>query len=126
MEQTLDQVRKELADIHDELLALPIDAFSQRSDLRVRQNELRQLSHRLVEEVSPTDPNILKAAFDRLHTVRDQLLDRHLTYSSTSGGDAGIEADFTMTVNKAMDTGLGLDEIESQLAAIIRQLRSAD
>ena len=38
----------------------------------------------------------------------------------------GVEADFTATVNKAMDAGMGLDEIESQLKTVIRQLRSAD
>ena len=80
----------------------------------------------MVDEASVTDSGALKAAFDRLHTARDRLLDQHLSYLSTSPGDAGVEADFTATVNKAMDAGMGLDEIESQLKTVIRQLRSAD
>lgn len=49
MEPTLDQVRQELAEIHEQLLSeqllsLQADAFSRRSDLKEPQNELRQPS----------------------------------------------------------------------------------
>ncbi len=49
MELNLDQVRQELADIHEELFALPQDDFSRRVELKDRQHELRQMSARLVE-----------------------------------------------------------------------------
>lgn len=47
MDANLDSVRRELADIHDQLLALPADDFAKRSELKEPQNELRQLSHQM-------------------------------------------------------------------------------
>ena len=125
MEPTLDQVRQELADIHEELLALPADAFGRRSELRDRQHELRQLSAKLVEGEALHDAAALQAAYKRLHQVRDHLLDQRLISASTSVGDAGIESDFTDAVNRAIDAGIGIDEIEVRLQEILQQLRSS-
>ncbi len=36
MDANLDSVRRELADIHDQLLALPADDFAKRSELKER------------------------------------------------------------------------------------------
>jgi len=125
MEPTLDQVRQELTDIYEELLGLPVDAFDRRAELKERQNELRQLSHQLIEGQALHDRESLKAAYLRLQEVRDRLLEHHLSYSSTSIGDAGIEGAFTEMVNKAMDQGLGIDEIEARLKEILTQMRSS-
>lgn len=126
MEQSLDQVRQELADIHVQLLSLPADDFKRRSELKERQNELRQLSHKLLEGRPLHDREALRAAFDRLQSLRDHLLDQHLsTGGSTSVGDAGIESEFTAVVNKAIDAGLGLDEVEARLKEILQQMRSS-
>ena len=75
MEPTLDQVREELAGIHDQLLALPRDDFDSRSKLMVRRDELRKLSLDLADGVSVSDPETLKAAFTRLQHVRDTLIE---------------------------------------------------
>ena len=48
-----------------------------------------------------------------------------LSPQSTSIGDAGIEGEFVNAVNKAIDHGLGIDEIEKRLAEIIDQMKSA-
>ena len=125
MEQNLDQVRQELADIHDELLAIPHDDFSRRAELKDRQNELRQLSAKLVEGKPLHDADVLKAAYKRLHKVRDHLLEKHMLFVSTSVGDAGIDGEITTTINKAMDAGMGLDEVEARLKEIIGQMRSS-
>lgn len=125
MEPTLDQVRQELADIHDELIALPADAFDRRSELKDRQNELRQLSAKLVEGEALHDADILKAAYQRLHKTRDHLLDQRMQFVSTEAGDAGVAGDITTTINKAMDAGLGLDEVEARMKEIIEQLRAS-
>ena len=125
MEPTLDQVRDELTEIHDKLLELPPDAFDERARLRDRQNTLRQLSHRLIDGQPLHDAEALRAAFTRLQQVRDRLLESHLTYASTGVGDAGIESDFTAAVNKAMDAGLGIDEVEARLKEILDQLRNS-
>jgi hypothetical protein len=123
MEPTLDQVRQELADIHDELLALPTDAFDRRSRLKDRQQELRQLSHKIVDEQELHDAAHLKAAYDRLHSVRDHLLEDRIGAAST--GDDAIWGEFSMGINKAIDAGVGTDEIESRLKEILGQLDSS-
>lgn len=126
MEPTLDQVRQELTDIHEELLSLPADDFERRVELKDRQNELRQLSHRLVEGQPLYDAEALRAAFNRLAALRDHLLEKRLSESAaTSVGDAGIESDFTSVVNKAIESGLGIDEVEARLKEIIEQMRSS-
>ncbi len=125
MEPTLDQVREELAGIHDELIELPTDAFGRRAELKSRQNELRQLSHQLAEGTGMRDPAVLKAAFNRLHQLRDQVLATHLKPQATATGFAGVGTDFNLLVNRAIDEGAGLKEIESQLEETLKQLRSS-
>ncbi len=125
MEPTLDQVREELAEIYEQLMVLPADDFDTRSKLKDRQNELRQLSAQLIEGQPLHSQEALKAAYERLAKVRDRLLDQHLDTASTSIGDAGIEGEFVQAVNKAMDQGLGVEEIEDRLKEILEQLKSA-
>ena len=123
MEPTLDQVREELADIHDELLALPTDAFDRRSRLKDRQNELRQLSHKMVDGQQLHDAAHLKAAYDRLHSLRDRLIEERIGAAST--GDSAVWGEISMSINKAIDAGIGTDEIEERLKEILGQLRSS-
>ncbi len=123
MELTLDQVREELADIHKTLLEIPKDDFGRRSELRARQAELRQLSHQLAEGRSIHDAKTLKAAFTRLQHVRDTLLDQHLAPDSV--GTTGLDAAFAAAINREIDAGSGIDEVEKRLEKILRQLRSA-
>ena len=94
MDPTLDQVRQELADIYEQLLDLPKDDYERRSELRSRQIELRRLSHELAEGVATSDADTLKAAFKRLASVRDKVLDQHLAYDATAVGVGGIEGTF--------------------------------
>ena len=123
MEPTLDQVRQELADIHDQLLALPTEAFDERSRLKDRQNELRQLSHQLVDGQAMHDAAALKAAYNRLAQVRDNLHDERL--SSSSLGDNAVWGELAMGINNAIDAGNGVDEVEARLKEILAQLRSS-
>ena len=125
MELNLDQVRQELADIHEELYALPQDDFSRRVELKDRQHALRQMSAKLVGDQPMHDAASLNAAHERLHKVRDKLLEKHLQLVSASGGDAGIDGVFTTTINSAMGRGMELDEIEEKLKEIIGQIRSS-
>lgn len=126
MEQTLDEVRSELAEIYEELLTLPADDFNRRAELKERQNELRQLSRDLIEGEALYSKDSLRSAYERLHSVRDRLLEQRLSSgSSTSVGDAGIDGAFTIAINKAIDEGLGLDEVEARLQEIIQQMRSS-
>lgn len=125
MQPSLDDVRRELAEIHDRLLALPVDDYEQRTGLKDRQNELRQLSFELLEGEPLHDRENLRAAYERMSRLRDRLLDQHLRYSSTSVGDAGIDGAFTEAINRAIDSGLGIDQVEARLQEILRQMRSS-
>jgi hypothetical protein len=124
MEPNLDQVREELAAIHDELLGLPVDDFDRRAELKSRQNELRQLSAKLVEGLPLHDAATLKAAYERLHSVRDHLIEERLGASS-SGGDS-VWGGISVALNRAIDEGVGTAEIERRLKEILGQLQSSD
>jgi hypothetical protein len=126
MEPTLDEVREELASIHDELLALPADDFSSRSALKERQQELRKLSHELAEGIQMHDKAILVAEFKRLHKVRDRLIDERLSLSGEGAGDAGIDNLFINAVNRAIAAGAGLDEVEKRISKIIVQMKRGE
>jgi hypothetical protein len=125
MEQTLDQIRDELAAIHDELLELPADDFQRRSELKDRRNELRQRSRQLAEGLPLHDKAALVAAFQRLEKERDRLLDTRLSVVGEGSGDAGIDNIFIGAVNKAIESGVGIDDIEKRLAEILQQMKSA-
>ncbi len=126
MEPTLDEVRDELGAIHDELLDLPADDFDRRSLLKDRQNHLRQKSHELAEGMPLHDKEALTAAFDRLAKERDRLLDTRLSVVGEGSGDAGIDNVFIGMVNKAIESGVGIDDIEKRLAEILRQMKNAN
>ena len=125
MEQTLDQVRAELAAIHDELLALPRDDFSRRAELQERRNELRQKSRELAEGLPLHDRAALLAAFNRLQELRDRLVEAHLP-GGDAVGVAGLDNGVLSAVNQAISSGVGIDEIELRLAEIVEQLKSSE
>jgi hypothetical protein len=118
MEPTLDEVREELAGIHDQLLALPRDDFAGRAELAVRRDELRRLSHELADGHQVSDPETLKAAFIRLQHVRDKLIEQHVS------GDVGMDGAFMTAINQAIDAGTGLDEVEARIQEVLRQIRN--
>ncbi len=126
MEPTLDQIREELATIHDKLLALPADDFAARSELRERQTQLRQRSYELAEGLPLHDKEALQAAYKRLEAVRDRMLAERLSVSGEGVGDAGIDNIFLNAVNRAIEAGAGYDEVEARMAEIIQQMKSAN
>lgn len=123
MNAKLDEVRSELAAIHEELLALPADDFSRRVELQNRRNELRALSADLASDMPAEVRESLLAAFERLSRTRDAILDQHISPGSQSVGDAGIPPMLSAAINQAIEQGLGLDEVEEQIRRIVDQLR---
>jgi hypothetical protein len=67
----------------------------------------------------------LKKAFKRLEKVRDRLLDERLSVAGEAIGDAGIDNVFIGAVNRAIESGLGIDEVEARLAEILRELKNS-
>lgn len=124
MEKTLDEVRLELAGIHEQLLTLPPDAFAARVELRERQNELRALSHELVAAKEVHDAAALRAAYVRLQEVRDSLVQARRGVAVSSAG-AARDA-IANSVMAAIDAGMGKTAIESLLEEILEKLRSSE
>lgn len=119
----LDDVRSELADIHEELFDLPADDFTRRVELQDRRNRLRALSRDLAADLPPPARDALVAEFERLSRARDRILEQRLMHHPESVGDAGLSSSFTDAVNSAIERGLGLDEIQSQIHSILERLR---
>lgn len=126
MEPTLDEVRDELAAIHDELLDLPANDFDRRAQLKDRQNQLRQKSHQLADGMPLHDREALNAAFDRLAKERDRLLATRLSFVGEGSGDAGVDNAFIGMVNTAIESGVGIDDIEKRLVEILQQMKNAN
>jgi cytochrome c556 len=124
MEPTLDQVRNELVDIHDEFLALPKDDYERRVVLKDRQHELRALSHEMVDSAEMHDAAHLKAEYQRLDALRDRMLDEEL--SGASVGDDAVWGELAMKINRAIDAGSGVEDVEARLQEILAQLKEAD
>lgn len=122
---TLKEVREELAAIHDELLDLPADSFDRRAELKSRQHELRALSAELVSQYDAENAEALRAAFDRLHKLRDAVVASHMSPQATAVGFGGVDTDFNTIVNDAIDKGADRAEIEKQLEEILRRLRTS-
>lgn len=65
METDLDGVRTEPSEIHERPLALPAEAFDERSKLKDRQNGLGKLSHELIEGEPLHSREALRATHER-------------------------------------------------------------
>lgn len=120
---SLDEIRAELAAIHDELLALPPSDYSRRVELADRRNQLRARSRELAEALDSPARETLIAEFERLSRLRDWILDQRLSPASESIGDAGISSLVSEAINTAIEKGLGLDEVESQIRTVLDRLR---
>lgn len=120
---SLDEIRTELAAIHDELLTLAGDDFGRRVELHDRRNHLRALSGKLADQLPGPTREVLVAAFERLNRARDAILDQRMAPGSESVGDAGIPQRVTDAINAAIDEGMGLDEIEGQIRVVLDSLR---
>lgn len=118
----LDDVRNELAAIHEELFDLPADDFTRRVELQDRRNDLRALSRDLAGDLPPAARDALVAEFERLSRARDRILEQRLMHHPESVGDAGLSSTFTHAVNSAIESGLGLDEIQRQIHSILERL----
>ena len=123
---SLDEVRSELAAIHEELLKTPGNDFSRRVELQDRRNALRALSSELAGDLPPDVRESLLAAFDRLSRTRDDILNQRISPASESVGDAGISPLISAAINAAIERGLGLDEVEEQIRQVVEQLRARD
>ncbi|HSJ36310.1 MAG TPA: hypothetical protein VLB85_14780 [Acidimicrobiia bacterium] len=120
---SLDEVRAELAAIHEELLTLPTDNYSRRVELQDRRNELRALSHDLTRQLPESARNALTAEFQRLAKERDRILNQLLSPTGESVGDTGVPEQMTRAINAAIESGLGLDEVEREIRRILDRLR---
>lgn len=126
MDGDLDEVRTELAAIADELIGLPAEAFARRADLHDRQHELRAEAARL----GAHDPTWLRAREAVLLRRIAELDERRLRVSSVGGGAGGaggaaIDPYEFIMLNQAITEGLGIPELQAELARVRARLAAS-
>jgi uncharacterized protein (DUF58 family) len=114
---------RQLAEIQDELIRLPTDAFGRRWELRVRQDDLRctarKLSYALFEDLFDED------LLEQLHALRQEMRrieKRRIDLVSQSGSSGAGMGDMhslnAATMNMAMDEAAGLPAIKKRIGLI--------
>ena len=119
----LDQLRRELVEIQEQLLELPRDAFAKRYELRVRQDELRDQVASFQpdrDEDRPTDQLLAELASLRSR-YRQIVRNRINLVGQSSGGEGGGPGAGSYgigDVNRGIAAAQGAVEIEDRIARI--------
>ena len=120
MTSTGDIVRQ-LSEVQDQLNALPDDAFAQRWELRVRQDELREqareFSYATYEDKFDDELlDELRALREQMKWIEKQRID--LVVQAGSGGISNMGNLGGVKLNSAMDAASGLPKIKARIGAI--------
>lgn len=119
----LDRLRAELAEIQEQLLELPRDAFAERYELRVRQDRLRDEAagfHQNRDEHRPSAELVAELAQLR-NRHRQVIRSRINLVGQSSGGEGagpGAGAQGADGINRGIAAAQGAAEIEARIARI--------
>jgi len=113
---------RQLAEIQDELIALPDDAFAERFDLLRRQDELRaQAAHHAegIDTERPTEDLLAELASlrSRRDALEGQRINTMLQASNLDAAGFSGHAD-AAAMNHKIDAAQGLPRIESRIGRI--------
>jgi len=116
-------ITKELADIQEQLRALPEDAREERFRLHRRQDELRAIARSVDNpmDAGRSDADLLaelKALRQQMQSIEKQRID--LVMQAGSGGASTGEMGNLggVKINKAIDAAQGLDGIKARIGVI--------
>ncbi len=124
----LAAVREELAAIQDRLIGLPPEAFSERMELRARQEELREKvrSEALAGDLLSADQ--IKRRIAELESTIAAHSANRLSHSSgpQTGMGGGIDPKHLHEMNRRMDESIGLDDLRTQLRRLRDRLAAME
>ena len=119
----VDAVLRELSDIQDRLIELPVDAFAERYKLRLRRDELRAQAAEFAQDWDAEQSSEdllaeLAAMKERLADAERQRID--VVSQSGGGGTEGPGASGLggVSLNKAIDEAQGIGDIRVRIERI--------
>lgn len=118
----LDEIRAELAGIQEQLLALPDDAFGERSRLVERQHELRAEAEGLRDELPETRAALVDE-LERLRARYDEIMRQRLNVAAAGAGDeaqGGVAS--AQEVAFRMDEATGRRDLERRIVRLRARL----
>lgn len=129
MDQTeLSTIRAQLVEIQDRLLELPADAFSERIELRARQDELRERvrSKALAGDILSAD-QIKRRIADLEKTIETHSANRlsHISGPQTGLG-GGIDPKHLHEMNRRMDELARIEDLKTQLRRLRDRLAAME
>jgi len=112
---------KQLSEVQDQLNALPNDAFAQRWELRVRQDELREQAREF--SYAPYEDKFDDELLDELRALREQMkwIEKQridLVVQAGSGGISNMGNLGGVAINKGIDDAQGLPQIKAKIGQI--------
>jgi hypothetical protein len=112
---------KQLSEVQDQLNALPDDAFAQRWELRVRQDQLRdqasEFSYAKYEDKFDDELlDELRALREKMKWIEKQRID--LVVQAGSGGISNMGNLGGVAINKGIDDAQGLPQIKAKIGQI--------
>lgn len=119
----LERILHDLAEVQDELIALPEDAFTEREAVRERQEELRAEAAKFAKEqdAGRSDAELL----DELAQLREWLAEaeeQHIDMVGQAGGTGGAKAtdgDADIAgINRKIDRAQGAGEIHARIGHV--------
>jgi hypothetical protein len=121
--ETPASVARQLADIQDQLIRLPSEAFAERWELRIRQNDLRRtataFSYAMFEDLFDEDLlEQLRALRDEMKRIEVRRIDLVSQSGSSGAGMAATGGLNAVTMNMAMDEAAGLEGIRARIGLI--------
>ena len=119
LDAALEEAIAELFAVNIELDRLPTHDFDQRAALQSRLTELRAIIADLRTQ-TPTDRDALRDRLRRLETeLKHRLHHRisHMTAGQTGMG-GGVDPEFVHALNKEIDQGQGVTQLQDEIARI--------
>ena len=129
--EALDDIRRELSVLAERLDTLPGDAFAERLELRMRQDELRDLVRRHAVAGDLMSADQLERRIADLRRRIESHYGNRLSHSSgpQTGLGGGLDPKYLHEMNRAMDEANDIEGLKTELRKLedrLKTMRSSD